>query len=122
MTSADAFSFDSPGNDIASLKKSIANKLVFSVGKDPAAARPEDWLHAVAYAVRDRLVERWMQTHMARLRLTEAERAVWNQGLAERAKKGMSMLAEYKRDGVASYADFEDCPLCVGASDAARKP
>ena len=62
MTSADAFSFDSPGNDIASLKKSIANKLVFSVGKDPAAARPEDWLHAVAYAVRDRLVERWMHT------------------------------------------------------------
>ena len=62
MTSADAFSFDSPGNDIASLKKSIANKLVFSVGKDPTAARPEDWLHAVAYAVRDRLVERWMHT------------------------------------------------------------
>ena len=62
MTPADAFAFDSPGNDVASLKKSIANKLVFSVGKDPAAARPEDWLHAVAYAVRDRLVERWMHT------------------------------------------------------------
>ena len=61
-TPADSFPFDSPGNDIASLKKSIANKLVFSVGKDPEAARPEDWLHAVAYAVRDRLVERWMHS------------------------------------------------------------
>jgi starch phosphorylase len=62
MTPAEPFTFDSPGNDVAALKKSIANKLVFSVGKDPAAARPEDWLHAVAYAVRDRLVERWMHT------------------------------------------------------------
>lgn len=62
MTQTPAFSFDSPRNDLAALKQSIANKLVFTVGKDPSAARPEDWLHAAAYAVRDRLVERWMRT------------------------------------------------------------
>ena len=60
-----AFPFESPHNDLASIKQAIANKLVFSVGKIPSAARPEDWLHAAAYAVRDRLVERWMRTTQA---------------------------------------------------------
>ena len=59
------FEFDAPGRDLESLKRSIANKLMFVVGKDPAAARPEDWLHAAAYAVRDQLVERWMTTTRA---------------------------------------------------------
>jgi starch phosphorylase len=59
------FEFDAPGRDLDSLKRSIANKLMFVVGKDPQAARPEDWLHAAAYAVRDQLVERWMTTTRA---------------------------------------------------------
>eukprot|EP01041_Mallomonas_annulata_P016083 gene16083-33776_t len=59
------FEFDAPGRDLESLKRSIANKLMFVVGKDPQAARPEDWLHAAAYAVRDQLVERWMTTTRA---------------------------------------------------------
>nr|CBA29745.1 Glycogen phosphorylase [Curvibacter putative symbiont of Hydra magnipapillata] len=59
------FEFDAPGRDLESLKRSIANKLMFVVGKDPEAARPEDWLHAAAYAVRDQLVERWMTTTRA---------------------------------------------------------
>jgi glycogen phosphorylase len=59
------FKFDAPGRDLESLKRSIANKLMFVVGKDPEAARPEDWLHAAAYAVRDQLVERWMTTTRA---------------------------------------------------------
>lgn len=60
-----SFEFDAPGRDLESLKRSIANKLMFVVGKDPQAARPEDWLHAAAYAVRDQLVERWMTTTRA---------------------------------------------------------
>jgi starch phosphorylase len=56
------FTFDAPGRDLESLKRSIANKLMFTVGKNPNAARPEDWLHAAAYALRDQLVERWMKT------------------------------------------------------------
>ena len=64
-TPATSFEFDAPGRDLESLKRSIANKLMFTVGKDPKAARPEDWLHAAAYAVRDQLVERWMKTTRA---------------------------------------------------------
>jgi starch phosphorylase len=56
------FPFDAPGRDLESLKHAIANKLMFIVGKDPKVARPEDWLNAAAFAVRDQLVERWMKT------------------------------------------------------------
>ena len=38
---------------------------MFSIGKDPQAARAEDWLQAAALAVRDHLVERWMATTRA---------------------------------------------------------
>lgn len=59
------FVHDSPGNDVASLKRSIANKLVFAIGKDPITAQPRDWLFATMLAARDRLVERWMRTTRA---------------------------------------------------------
>jgi starch phosphorylase len=59
------FSFDHPDHDVAALKRAIANKLIYAVGKDPVAARNEDWLHAAALAVRDQLVERWMATTRA---------------------------------------------------------
>lgn len=57
-----AFEYDKAGHDVAALKRSIANKLVYAVGKDSTAASQEDWLAATFLAVRDRLVERWMQT------------------------------------------------------------
>ena len=60
-----AFEYDSPDNDIAGLKRAIANKLVFSVGKDPLTAQQKDWLNATFLTVRDRLVERWMKTSRA---------------------------------------------------------
>ncbi|MGH8820207.1 MAG: glycogen phosphorylase, partial [Rhodoferax sp.] len=63
---ATAFQYDVPAKDVASLKRAIANKLMFTVGKDLEAARPVDWLHAAAYAVRDQLVERWMRTTRAK--------------------------------------------------------
>ena len=59
------FPFDAPGRDLESLKHAIANKLMFTVGKDPKTARAEDWLNAAAFAVRDQLVERWMKTTRA---------------------------------------------------------
>ena len=59
------FPYDSPKRDLESLKRLIANKLMFSVGKDPQSASPQDWLNAAAYAVRDQLVERWMKTTRA---------------------------------------------------------
>jgi len=60
-----AFDFDPPARDLRSIKRAIANKLRFSVGKDPLSARPEDWFQASALAIRDHLIDRWMQTTRA---------------------------------------------------------
>ncbi|HRP23474.1 glycogen/starch/alpha-glucan phosphorylase [Thauera sp.] len=56
---------DHPARDVEALKRAISNKLMYQVGKNTESARPEDWLHAVSYAVRDQLVERWMRTTRA---------------------------------------------------------
>ncbi len=57
--------YDHLANDVEGFKRAISNKLMYTVGKDPVSARPDDWLHAVSYAVRDHLVERWMKTTRA---------------------------------------------------------
>ncbi|MDH4065068.1 MAG: glycogen/starch/alpha-glucan phosphorylase [Acidobacteriota bacterium] len=56
------FEHEPLGRDRASLRKAIAHRLLYSLGKDPRTATPRDWLHATALAVRDRLIERWMRT------------------------------------------------------------
>jgi len=48
--------------DIASLRESISRHLNYTVGKDAIAASKRDWLYALSTAVRDRLIERWMDT------------------------------------------------------------
>ena len=50
------------GIDVASVSKSIVNRLVFSVGKDDIMATTRDWFRATAFMTRDRLIERWMET------------------------------------------------------------
>lgn len=57
--------YDHLTRDVGALKRAIANKLIYGVGKDPVSASADDWLHAAAYAVRDQLVGRWMKTTRA---------------------------------------------------------
>ncbi|WPB54937.1 glycogen/starch/alpha-glucan phosphorylase [Xylophilus sp. GOD-11R] len=64
-TGLKSFEYDHPDHGVADFKRAVANKLIYAVGKDPAAAKPEDWLHAAQLAVRDQLVERWMATTRA---------------------------------------------------------
>ncbi len=56
------FSYDKLGNDRDSLRRSLANLLIYSLGKDPITATSRDWFNSTAYAVRERLIERWMET------------------------------------------------------------
>jgi starch phosphorylase len=56
------FAYDKHGNDRASLRHSLANRLIYSIGKDPITATHRDWFHTAAYVVRERLIERWMET------------------------------------------------------------
>src|SRR5258708_39241018 len=48
--------------DIESLRQAVSRHLLYTVGKDTVAASKRDWLYALSAAVRDRLVERWMDT------------------------------------------------------------
>ncbi len=53
------------GLDAASLTEALADKLVHDIGKDGTHATDRDWLHAVIRAVRDRLIERALETERA---------------------------------------------------------
>ena len=46
--------------DSSALKEAILAKLVYSVGKDIQTATDHDWFFATALAVRDTMVDRWM--------------------------------------------------------------
>ena len=48
--------------DSDTLRRSIRDALVRVVGKDPELATPRDWLHAVSFAIRERIIERRVVT------------------------------------------------------------
>lgn len=56
------FSYSSPTLSVEALKHSIAYKLMFTIGKDPVIANKHEWLNATLFAVRDRMVERWLRS------------------------------------------------------------
>ncbi len=57
-----AFKYDFLGSDTKALQRSVSNHLVYTIGKDPFTATSHDWMMAFSYVVRDRLIERWMET------------------------------------------------------------
>ena len=59
---SDALSTETTGRSAESFRRAIANHLTFTIGKDAASASKRDWLYALSVAVRDRLVERWLDT------------------------------------------------------------
>ena len=50
------------GLDRASIHRSLQNLLIYAMGKDQFTATHRDWFHTTAFAVRERLIERWMET------------------------------------------------------------
>lgn len=46
----------------ATLRAEILEKLAYTVGKDPLVARNHDWLAATIHAVRDRVIDHWMNS------------------------------------------------------------
>ncbi len=53
---------DRPLLDAPGWRRSLSNHLVYGIGKDPITATTRDWFYAAAAAVRERLIERWMET------------------------------------------------------------
>jgi starch phosphorylase len=44
------------------LASEIVERLTYRIGKDPAAAKPHDWLHAVILSIRDRVIDAWIDS------------------------------------------------------------
>ncbi|KGQ70525.1 glycogen phosphorylase [Chelonobacter oris] len=55
----------SPLSNVAAVKDSIVQKLVFAIGRDPGVASQRDWLNATLLAVRDLVSEGWLKTQRA---------------------------------------------------------
>ena len=49
------------GAAVAAFSALIVHKLTYMVGKDPGHAREHDWLIATALAMRDQIVDRWIE-------------------------------------------------------------
>jgi starch phosphorylase len=64
------------GTDVDSLKNSFVNHLEYSLAKDEFSATQHDLFKALAFTVRDRLVERWIETQQAYYR-TSAKRVYY---------------------------------------------
>jgi starch phosphorylase len=61
-TATAPFEYDHLENNVDALRKSIANRLVYAVGKDVRSATRRDWLFALFHAVRDRMMHRWRES------------------------------------------------------------
>src|SRR5918999_1981017 len=46
--------------DLAAFKSAVLAKLALAVGKDAGFATDRDWFVATAYAIRDRIIHRWL--------------------------------------------------------------
>ena len=71
------------------------------------------------------LVERWIERRLRARRLTEAERAAWQNAMEERRKKGMAILARERRraqdlDQAAPALEMQRCAFCDGCQRGLR--
>ena len=51
-----------PTDNVEAIRQSIANRLIYSVGKDLQSATQRDWMFAVFHTVRDRIMSTWRDT------------------------------------------------------------
>ncbi|KFC66426.1 Phosphorylase [Devosia sp. LC5] len=58
----DAPTLERPAATVEAIQGEILERLIYSVGKDPIVARPHDWLAATILAVRDRVMDLWMES------------------------------------------------------------
>ncbi len=89
------------------LRQAILAKLTYTVGRDTTTARGHDWLAATVLAVRDRIIDRWMESSRATQELGRKQvyylsleflvgrllfEALGNLGLIEEARQALKDL------------------------------
>jgi starch phosphorylase len=58
----DLLEYPQLGVDAASLRKSVARRMLYSIAQDPSTASNRNWVTALSLVTRDLLVERWFET------------------------------------------------------------
>ncbi|MCK9381476.1 MAG: glycogen/starch/alpha-glucan phosphorylase [Sulfuritalea sp.] len=53
---------DHPAFDAPSIQRSLYHRLTYSIGKDPITATDRDWFYSAAAVLRERMIQRWMET------------------------------------------------------------
>ncbi len=66
----------SRATDAESIRVEILEKLTYALGKDPIVAKTHDWLAATILALRDRIIDRWMESTRAAYK-AEAKRVYY---------------------------------------------
>jgi starch phosphorylase len=74
--STDALPSGKLGRDRESLRRSLLHHLVHALGRDPLTATARDWFNAAAASMRERLMERWMETERS-YAATDAKRVYY---------------------------------------------
>jgi len=88
----------------AELKKTIEIKLLYVVGKDAAHASVHDWYIATALAIRDRIVDRWIET--TRRTYSRAEKRVYYLSLE-------FLIGRLLTDSISNLQLMDDCRVAL---------
>jgi starch phosphorylase len=94
--------------EAARIRSSIEKRLLFWVGKSPASATKHDWMMALCAVVRDRLVERWIETAQ-RMYLDDVRRVYY---LSFEFLPGRALISHLLTLGL--YEDFESAVNAAG--------
>jgi len=99
-----------------SLRADVLSALRYQLGKAPSQAKPSDWFHALALALRNRLVDRWFETE-ARYRKDKHKRLYY---LSMEFLMGQSLMSNLLALGVADAAAAVFAELGVQLDDVVR--
>ena len=76
MTPVTEYQYDKPQSSVDDLRRSIVDRLVYAVGKDLYSATQRDWLFAIFFVVRDRIMDSW-RASLAKARDQDAKRVYY---------------------------------------------
>ena len=76
MTPVTVYAHDKPLNSVDAIRQAMVDRLVYAVGKDLQSATQRDWLDALFYVVRDRIMDSWRES-LAKAREQDAKRVYY---------------------------------------------
>ena len=76
MTPVTVYDYEKPLNSVDAIRQAMVDRLVYAVGKDLQSATQRDWLDALFYVVRDRIMDPWRES-LAKAREQDAKRVYY---------------------------------------------